>query len=135
MVCSAGVGECLICLVLLGDMGRTIKQYYAEFRNVYSDVSVTEWRAIEDLAFGDTPLQVYNDLCRYVGQILDLTGFVDQPEWGHIRTRRDDFTLFQYRDSRDRSAEIFTEYQYRIIEILIEIPEHDDQRALALDDD
>ena len=115
-------------------------RFLAEYRNVYNDVNVSEWRVIEDLEPGDTPLQVYNDLCKCVDGILDVVGFVDAPEWGHIRTGSGygEATLFQYRDSRDRSVEIFTEFQYRIIEIEdTRIRPSDvsqsDERALALE--
>jgi hypothetical protein len=91
--------------------------FKAQWRNVFSDVNVTEWLDVLQLQPATTPLQVYNDLCKYAGKVLDVVGFVDQREWGHIRTGTSygDFTLFQYPDERDRSSEIFVEFQYRII--------------------
>ena len=60
----------------------------------------------------NTPLSAYDRMCKELGVIVEVCGFVDAPEWGHIKTGRGytDHTLFQHPQDHD--------VQYRIVDVL-----------------
>ena len=82
--------------------------YVVEWRHVFNDVRVTEWKLFHECGEYCTPLSAYEELCKILGCIVNVSGFVESPDWGHIRTSRRDFTLFEHPDDQD--------CQYRIVE-------------------
>lgn len=84
-------------------------EFAVEYRNVWNDVTVTPWREFADIGRHPTPLAAYNALCQDLGCIVTVTGFVDAPEWGQIRTGRayGDYTLLCHPQDQN--------IQYRIV--------------------